>query len=79
MNEVSKTYLPEQTKFRLSEITGIENYFHQEIHQGNLCIKKLSKYVTFFDYIDEVLIFFFFNYQSSQTNMTQYTKSTDMN
>ena len=57
MNEVSKTYLPEQTKFRLSEITGIENYFHQEIHQGKLCIKKLSKYVTFFDYIDEVLIF----------------------
>ena len=59
MNEVSKTYLPEQTKFRLSEITGIENYFHQEIHQGKLCIKKLSKYVTFFDYIDEVLIFLF--------------------
>ena len=57
MNEVSKTYLPEQTKLRLSEITGIENYFHQEIHQGKLCIKKLSKYVTFFDYIDEVLIF----------------------
>ena len=57
MNEVSKTYLPEQTKFRLSEITGIENYFHQEIHQGKLCIKKLSKYATYaFDYIDEVLV-----------------------
>ena len=27
-----KTNLSEQTKFRLSEIIGIENYFHQEIN-----------------------------------------------
>ena len=56
MNKISKTKLPKQTKFRLSEITGIENYFHQEINQRKLCIKKLSKYVTAFDYIDKVLI-----------------------
>ena len=42
MNKISKTKLPKQTKFRLSEITGIENYFHQEINQRKSCIKKLS-------------------------------------
>ena len=56
MNEINKANLSEQTKFRLSEITGIENNFHQEINQRKLCIKKLSKYVTAFDYIDKILI-----------------------
>ena len=56
MNQINKIRLPEQTKFRPSEITGIENYFHQEINQRKLCIKKLSKYVTAFHYIDKVLI-----------------------
>ena len=56
MNEIDRTNLSEQTKFRLSEITGIENYFHREINQQKLWIKKLSKYVTVFDYIDRILI-----------------------
>ena len=56
MNEINKTNLSEQTKFRLSEIIGIENYFHQEINQRKSCSKKLSKYVTAFDYIDKILI-----------------------
>ena len=43
-------------KFRLSEIVGIENYFHQEINQRKSCSKKLSKYVAVFDYIDQALI-----------------------
>ena len=30
---IDKINLTEQTKFRLSEIIGIENYFHQEINQ----------------------------------------------
>ena len=30
---IDKTVLSEQTKFRLSEIIGIEYYFHQEINQ----------------------------------------------
>ena len=55
MNEINKTNLSEQTKFRLSEIIGIENYFHQEINQRKSCSKKLSKYVTAFDYIDKIL------------------------
>ena len=44
------------TNFRLSEIIGIENYFHQEINQRELCSKKLGKYVSAFDYIDKILI-----------------------
>ena len=53
---IDKTGLSEQTKFWLSEIIEIENYFHQEINQRKSCSKKLNKYVTDFDYIDKVLI-----------------------
>ena len=53
MDEINKINLSEQTKFRLSEIIGIENYFHQEI---NHIVKKLNKYITAFDYICKVLI-----------------------
>ena len=56
MNDSNKINLSEQTKFRLREITGIENYFHQQINQRKLCSKKLSNYVTSFDYIDKILI-----------------------
>ena len=56
MNEIDKINLSEQTKFRLSGIIGIESYFHQEINQRKSCSKKLSKYVTAFDYIDKILI-----------------------
>ena len=56
MNEINKINLSEQTKFRLSEIIGIENYFHQEINQRKLYSKKLTKYITAFDYIDKILI-----------------------
>ena len=51
---IDKTALSEQTKFWLSEIIGIENYFYQEINQGKSCSKKLNKYVTAFDYIDYI-------------------------
>ena len=57
MNEINKTNLSEQTKFRLSEIIRIENYFNQEVNQRKSYSKKLSKYITAFDYIDKTLIF----------------------
>ena len=57
MNEIDKINLSEQTKFRLSGIIGIESCFHQEINQRKSCSKKLSKYVTAFDYIDNFLLF----------------------
>ena len=56
LETIDKTVLSEQTKFRLSEIIGIENYFYQEINQRKLCSKKLNKYVAVFDFIDQVLI-----------------------
>ena len=40
----------------MNEISKIENYFNSEINQRKLCSKKLSKYVTAFDYIDKILI-----------------------
>ena len=54
--EIDRTNLTEPTKITLNEISEIENYFHQEINQRKLCSKKLSKYVTAFDYIDKILI-----------------------
>ena len=57
LETIDKTVLSEQTKIRLSEIIGIENYFYQEINQRKSCSKKLNKYVTAFDYIDKTLIF----------------------
>ena len=36
LQTIDKLVLPEQTKFRLSEIIGIENYFYQEINQRDL-------------------------------------------
>ena len=56
LETIDKTVLSEQTKFQLSEIIGIENYFYQEINQRKSCSKKLNKYVTAFDYVDKILI-----------------------
>ena len=56
MDQINKLNLSEQTKFRLSEIIGIENYFHQEINHRKSYSKKLNKCITAFDYIDKVLI-----------------------
>ena len=53
---INKTNLSEQTKFRLDEISKIENYFIGEISRRKACSKKLSKYVAVFDYIDQALI-----------------------
>ena len=56
MNETDETILTDQTKFRLNEISKIENYFYEEINQRKSCSKKLSKCVAAFDYIDKTFI-----------------------
>ena len=38
---IDKTDLSEQTRFRLDEISQIENYFTEEINQIKLCSQKL--------------------------------------
>ena len=53
---IDKTDLSEQTKFRLDEISKIENYFIEDINQIKSCCKKLGKYGAAFDYIDKILI-----------------------
>ena len=53
---IDKTNLSKQAKFRLDEISKIENYFHEEINQRKLCNKNLNKYVAAFNYIDKILI-----------------------
>ena len=53
---INKINLTEQTKFRLSEISGIQSYFYQEIDERKSYCKKLNKYISIFDYIDKCLI-----------------------
>ena len=56
MGAIDRTDLSEQTKFRLDEISKIENYFIEEINQRKSCSQKLNRYVTNCDYIDKTLI-----------------------
>ena len=43
-------------QFMLNEISEIEDYFIAEIKERELMSKKLSKYISFFDYFDKSLI-----------------------
>ena len=54
IDAIDRTNLTNQTKFRLDEISKIENHFIEEINRRRSCSKKLSEYV--FDYIDQTLI-----------------------
>ena len=46
MNEIDKTKLSEQTKFRLDEIKEIENYFNLKINQRKLWVNMLLLLIT---------------------------------
>ena len=52
MQEIDKTKLSDQTKYRLYEIKKIENYFINMINERESYSKTLNRYVTIFDYID---------------------------
>ena len=56
MDEIDQIKLSDQTKSRLYEIKKIETYFINEINERKSFSKKMSKYVTTFDYIDKILI-----------------------
>ena len=56
IEEIDKTNLANQAKFRLDKISKIENYFIEKINQRKPFSKKLSKYLVVFDYIDQALI-----------------------
>ena len=51
--------MADQTKIQLNEIIKIENCFKSETNHRKSCSKKLSIYVTAFDYIDKILIILF--------------------
>ena len=53
---IDKTNLSEQRKFRLDEISKIDDYFIEEINQRKSCSNKSSKYIAAFDNIDKILI-----------------------
>ena len=48
--------LNDQTKFRLNEINKIKDYFNSEIQERKTMSKKLSKYISAFDYADKIFI-----------------------
>ena len=54
MHEIDQTKLTDQTRFRLYEIK--KNCFVNDINQQKVYSKKMSRYVTIFDYIDKILI-----------------------
>ena len=54
---IHKTDLSEETKFRLDEISKIENYFIEEINQRKSCSKNFRKYVAAFDYTDNLFVY----------------------
>ena len=56
MDKINKINLSEQTKFRLDEISKIENYFIEEINQRKSYSQKLNKYIATFDHINKILI-----------------------
>ena len=53
---IDKSNLNEQTKSGLNKVIKIENYFYQEISQKRFYSKKLNKYITTFNYINQILI-----------------------
>ena len=48
--------LSDQRKFRLTEINKTKDYFNSQIQEGKTTSKKLSKFITTFDYIDKTLV-----------------------
>ena len=55
IEEFGKINITEQTKFWLSEIIGIENYFYNEINERKSYNRKLNKYITIFEFIEKVV------------------------
>ena len=54
-NSIDTSNLNNQ-QFKLDKISEIEVYFIAEIKKRELMSKKLSKYISFFDYFDKSLI-----------------------
>ena len=56
MNEIDKTKLSDQTKFKLDERKKWKIILTQKSIKENYAVKKLSKYASTFNYIEKILI-----------------------
>ena len=65
--------LNEQTNYRLNEIGKIKDYFESKIKDKKLSVKKLSKYITFFSYTNQILTVFLTDF--SGTNIYAHVKT----
>ena len=74
MHEIDQTKLIDQAKFRLYEIKKIDNCFVNDINQQKVYSKKLSRYVTIFDYIDKILIVL--SVTTSGVSIASFTSTT---
>ena len=54
-NSIDTSNLNNQ-QFRLKKVSEIEDYYITEIKERELLSKKLSKYISFFDYFDKSLV-----------------------
>ena len=52
----SNLELNDLTKFRLDEINKIKHYLNAEIKERKDIVKKISKYIVTFDYVDKLFI-----------------------
>ena len=52
-SNLNTTPLNDQQQFRLNKINEFKDYFASEIKERELLIKRLSKYITSFDYFDK--------------------------
>ena len=75
MHEIDKTKLTDQTKFRLYEIKKTLNCFVNDINQQKAYSKRLSRYVTIFDYTDKILIVL--SATTSSVSIISFTNTID--
>ena len=70
-NFIDTSYLNSQ-QIRLNKISEFEDYFITEIKVRELLSKKLSKYISFFYYFDQSLIFL--SVRSGGVSITSFVK-----
>ena len=55
MTSLETINLEDQSNYRLNKISKIKDYFNEEIQYQQFLTNKLSKYLTIFDYSNELL------------------------
>ena len=66
--------LSNQIQFRLEKINKVEDYFIAEIWQRKQMSKKLSKYISAFDYFDKILMIL--SAAGDEVSITHFTNAS---